>query len=192
MPPPAAGSMTYTYAPFTPGGDCRATCRDIANRHWSLVVAPSPCLVDNVRRSLQAPRKWKNNFQFRHQMNGRPVVWNSWDTGETQSCWSRTTNMQKKYITAAWRNVANVPQLCLNYLPTVGQQMETVTAKWWVLETMRQQITITLWLHNDNTSAKIETFFIFVWEKDIYIIPYNGVGGLISYIGFLFTINCGG
>ncbi len=27
------------------------------------------------------------------------------------------------------------------------------------------------------------------YSKDIYIIPYNGVGGLISYIGFLFTIN---
>ncbi len=38
------------------------------------------------------------------------------------------TNMQKK-ITAVWRNIKTVPQLCLDYLPTVGRQMEIVTAK---------------------------------------------------------------
>ncbi len=36
-------------APFTPGGDCRTTGHDSTNRHWSLVVAPSPRLVANVR-----------------------------------------------------------------------------------------------------------------------------------------------
>ncbi len=30
------------------------------------------------------------------------------------------------------------------------------------------------------------------YSKDIYIILYNGVGGLISYIGILFTTNWGG
>ncbi len=39
-------------APFTPGGDCRATGQDSANRHWSLVVAPSLRLVANVRRTV--------------------------------------------------------------------------------------------------------------------------------------------
>ncbi len=36
--------------------------------------------------------------------------------------------------------------------------------------------------------------FVFIvgeYSKDIYIIPYNGVVGLISYIGFLFTTNWG-
>ncbi len=48
--------------------------------------------------------------------------------------------------------------------------METVTAKWRVLETTGQQITITLRLHNDNTSAKIETYFLFLcWKKIKYI-----------------------
>ena len=30
------------------------------------------------------------------------------------------------------------------------------------------------------------------YSKDIYIIPYNGVGGLISHIGFLFITKWGG
>ncbi len=77
--------------------------------------------------------------------------------------------MQKK-ITAAWRNITTVPQLCLDYLPTVGRQMETVTATWRVLETTGQQITITLQLHNDNTSAKIETYFLFLCGKKMKLI----------------------
>ncbi len=40
------------YAPFTPTGDCRATGRDSANRHWSLVVATSPLLVATVRHTV--------------------------------------------------------------------------------------------------------------------------------------------
>ncbi len=43
--------------------------------------------------------------------------------------------------------------------------METVTATWRVLETTGQQIIITLRLHNDNTSAKIETYFLFLCGK---------------------------
>ncbi len=54
--------------------------------------------------------------------------------------------MQKK-ITAAWRNITTVPQLCLDYVTTVGRQMETVTATWRVLETMGRQITMTLPQH---------------------------------------------
>ncbi len=43
--------------------------------------------------------------------------------------------------------MADVPQLSLNYLPTMERQMETVTAKWQVLETMGQQIMTTLPQH---------------------------------------------
>ncbi len=67
-----------------------------------------------------------------------------WGTVEKQSCMSRTTNMQN---TLLQRNVVDVPQLSLNYLPTMGRQMETVMAKWWVLETRGQQITTTLPQH---------------------------------------------
>ncbi len=74
------------------------------------------------------------------------------------------TNMQKQ-IMAAWHNITTVPQLCLDYLPTVGRQMETVMATWRVLKTMGQQITITLRLHNDNTFSKIETYFLFLCGK---------------------------
>ncbi len=119
------------------------TGHDSANHHWSLVVAHHR--VWSLMSDAQSPSatEMKKYFHFRNQMNGRPVVGNSWDAVETQSCWSRTTNI-KKNITAAWRNIVNVLQLCLNYLPTVGRQMETVAAKWWVLETMGQNITITL------------------------------------------------
>ncbi len=50
--------------------------------------------------------------------------------------------------------------------------METVTAKWRVLETTGQQITITLRLHYDNTSAKIETFFKFLCGKKVKLIDH--------------------
>ncbi len=43
-------------------------------------------------------------------------------------------------------------------------------AKWRVLETMGQQIIITLRLHNDNTSAKIETYFLFLRGKKMKLI----------------------
>ncbi len=61
--------------------------------------------------------------------------------------------LQKK-IMAVWCNIMTVPQLCLDYLPRLGRQMETVTAKWRLLETTGQQKATTLRLHNDNTSTK--------------------------------------
>ncbi len=42
----------WCYAPFTPGGNCRATGDDSANHHWSLVVAPSPSWFANVLRTV--------------------------------------------------------------------------------------------------------------------------------------------
>ncbi len=45
-------------------------------------------------------------------------------------------------------------------------------AKWQVLETTGQQITITLQLHYDNTSAKIETFFKFLCAKKMKLIDH--------------------
>ncbi len=47
-----ATEQSLHYAPFTPGGDCRATGHDSANRQWSLVVAPSPRLVANLRGTV--------------------------------------------------------------------------------------------------------------------------------------------
>ncbi len=79
--------------------------------------------------------------------------------------------MQKK-ITATWRNITTVPQLCLDYLPTVGRQMETVMVTWRVLETTGQQIIITLRLHNNNNSAKIETYFLFLCGKKMKLIHH--------------------
>ncbi len=57
-------------------------------------------------------------------MNSHPLAEKGWDTDETQPWWSRTTKMQKE-ITAAWLNITTVPQLCLDYVPPVGWQMET-------------------------------------------------------------------
>ncbi len=128
----------HSNAPFTPGGDCRASGRNSANRHWSLVVVPSQLLVANVWRTV-SKRHWNEKIIFISATKWTVVRLSR--IVETQSWWSRTTNMQKK-IKAAWRNITTLPQLCLNYHPTAGRQMETITAKWWALETTGQQITL--------------------------------------------------
>ncbi len=123
------------YAPFTPGGDCRATGHNSANRHWSLVVAPSLHLVAYVQHTFS--KRHGNEKIIFTRLSG--IV----ETQLRHSC----VGVAKKPVTAAWRNIANVPQLCLNNLPTVGWQMETVKVKWRVLETMGRQITMTLLKH---------------------------------------------
>ncbi len=45
-------------------------------------------------------------------------------------------------------------------------------ATWRALETTGQQITITLRLHNDNTSAKIERYFLFLCGKKMKLIHH--------------------
>ncbi len=50
--------------------------------------------------------------------------------------------------------------------------METVTAS---VRDNGQQIMITLRLHNDNTCAKIETYFLFLFEKKMKLIHHEEV-----------------
>ncbi len=147
-------------APYTLGGDCGATGHNRANRHWSLIVSPSPLLVTNVWCIVS---KCHRNEIIIIISATKWTVAKLSRMVETQLRRSRDRVARlicKINITAAWHNITTVPQLCLNYLPTVEWQIETVTVKWRVLETTGQQITITLRLHNDNTSAKIETYFL--------------------------------
>ncbi len=91
--------ITSTYvqlvnATFTLSGDCRATGCDSANHHWSLVVAPSPRLVANVRRTVS---KRHGNEKKKIISATKWTVVRLSGIVETQSCWSCATNMQKKH-----------------------------------------------------------------------------------------------
>ncbi len=161
------------------GGDFRATAScDSANRNWSLVAAPSPRLVTNVRCTVS---KRHGNEKIIFISATKWMITQLSGIVETQLRHSRVGVAQlicKKNITAAWRNVANVPQLCLNYLPTVGWQMETVMAKWRVLETTGQQITITLQQH----FCKNWIFFKNFWGgKKLKWFLYSNIWGGVSF-----------
>ncbi len=102
------------------------------------------CLITACR---YRPAEMKKYFHCRHQINCCPVVDNSWGTVE---CTSRITNMQKKITPELQTN--------LNYLSTVGRQIETVTVKWRVLETMGRQIMMSLPQHlNKKSLSAIST-----------------------------------
>ncbi len=131
------------YALFTAGGDRRATGHDSANRHWSLVVASSPRLVANVRHTLS---KRHGNPKIIFISTTKWTVARLSGIVETQLRHSRVGVARlicKKTHYSSVTECCECTQLCLNYLPSVGQQME----KWWVLETVGRQITMTLPQH---------------------------------------------
>ncbi len=147
----------WIHAPFTLGGNCRATGWDSSNRLWSLVVAPSlrlslmsgadrkPLCHGNKKIIFISATKW-----MVARLSG--IV----ETQLRHSCVGVTQLICKKTHYGSMAERCECTTTMSQISPTLRRQMETVKVKWLVLETMGRQIT---W-HYHNTSTNLPPLIV--------------------------------